>query len=190
MPPSRSGRWQANFFAKKVRAVRFQLRSAAVNGRAAAGSAADFFTLHEIFSNNKISHANLCVQKNRRYDFMKKLCVIAAAAVIGMFSLYASGKDVSYKAGTYRESAKGNNGDVTLDVTFSKNAIKSIKVVSHKETPGLSDPAFAKIPDAIVKKQTLAVDAVSGATNTSRAILEAVEKAVKAAGGDAAALKK
>ena len=121
---------------------------------------------------------------------MKKLCVIAAAAVIGMCSLYAGGKDVSYKAGTYKGTAKGNNGDVTLEVTFSKNAIKSIKVISHKETPGLSDPAFAKIPDAIVKKQTLAVDVVSGATNTSRAILEAVEKAVKAAGGDAAALKK
>ena len=121
---------------------------------------------------------------------MKKLCVIAAAAVIGMFSLYAGDKGVAYKAGTYKGTAKGNNGDITLEVTFSKNAIKSIKVVSHKETPGLSDPAFAKIPDAIVKKQTLAVDAVSGATNTSRAILEAVEKAVKAAGGDAAALKK
>ncbi|MBC6719506.1 FMN-binding protein [Treponema sp. Marseille-Q4130] len=120
---------------------------------------------------------------------MKKLCVIAAV-VIGMCSLYAGGKDVSYKAGTYKGTAKGNNGDITLEVTFSKNAIKSIKVVSHKETPGLSDPAFAKIPDAIVKKQTLAVDAVSGATNTSRAILEAVEKAVKAAGGDATALKK
>ena len=84
---------------------------------------------------------------------MKKLCVIAAAAVIGMFSLYASGKGVAYKAGTYRETAKGNNGDVTLDVTFSKDAIKSIKVVSHKETPGLSDPAFTKIPDAIVKNK-------------------------------------
>jgi len=43
LPPSRSDRWQANFFAKKVRAVRFQLRSAAVNGRAAAGRAADFY---------------------------------------------------------------------------------------------------------------------------------------------------
>ena len=41
MPPSRSDRWQANF-CKKVRAVRFQSRSAAANGRAAAGSAADF----------------------------------------------------------------------------------------------------------------------------------------------------
>ena len=120
---------------------------------------------------------------------MKKLCVIAAAAVIGMCSLYAGGKDGAYKAGTYKGTGSGNNGEVTLNVTFSKDAIKSIKIVSHKETPGISDPAFAKIPDAIVKGQTLAVDAVSGATNTSRAILEAVEKAVKAAGGDAAALK-
>ena len=42
LPPSRSDRWQANFFVKKVRAVRFRLRSAAANGRTAAGSAADF----------------------------------------------------------------------------------------------------------------------------------------------------
>ena len=41
LPPSRSDRWQA-IFCKKDCAVRFRLRSAAANGRAAAGSAAGF----------------------------------------------------------------------------------------------------------------------------------------------------
>ena len=39
----------SELFGKKVRAVRFQSRSAAANGRAAAGSAADFFTVTVIF---------------------------------------------------------------------------------------------------------------------------------------------
>ena len=57
MPPSRSDRWQANFFAKKVRAVRFRLRSAAASGRAAAGSAADFFYGNGYFLRNIDFHA-------------------------------------------------------------------------------------------------------------------------------------
>ena len=40
----------SELFGKKVRAVRLQLRSAAVNGRAAAGSAA-FFSVTVIFWN-------------------------------------------------------------------------------------------------------------------------------------------
>ena len=35
---------ELTLFGKKVRAVRFQSRSAAVNGRAAAGSAANFYS--------------------------------------------------------------------------------------------------------------------------------------------------
>jgi|GEM_PF-1322111 len=43
MPPSRSDRWQANFLAKKFAQSDSTFRSAAENGRAAAGSAADFY---------------------------------------------------------------------------------------------------------------------------------------------------
>ena len=51
LPPSRSDRWQANFFDKKVCAVRFLLRSAAANGRAAAGSVANFYIICHFLEN-------------------------------------------------------------------------------------------------------------------------------------------
>lgn len=95
----------------------------------------------------------------------------------------------AYKAGTYTAIAKGNNGDVTVEVVFDENAIVSVTVKDHSETPGISDPAIERIPQNIVKDQTLAVDVVSGATNSSHAILEAVEDCVKQAGGDIDALK-
>ena len=94
-----------------------------------------------------------------------------------------------YTPGTYTGTAAGKNGDVKVEVTFSANAIDSVKVVEHSETAGISDGAIENIPAAIVANQSLAVDTVSGATITSDAILKAVADAVAQAGGDVEALK-
>ena len=101
----------------------------------------------------------------------------------------ASGEAGIYTPGTYTGTAAGKNGDVKVEVTFSANAIDSVKVVEHSETAGISDGAIENIPAAIVENQSLAVDTVSGATMTSDAILKAVADAVAQAGGDVEALK-
>lgn len=95
----------------------------------------------------------------------------------------------AYKPGTYTASAQGNNGPVTLSVTFSEDAITEITIGDHGETAGISDSAFDKIPAAIIENQSLGVDTVSGATYTSQAILDAVADCVTQAGGDAEALR-
>lgn len=95
----------------------------------------------------------------------------------------------AYTAGTYTASAAGKNGDVTVEVVFSDTAIESVTVTEHQETAGLADPALERIPEAVVEGQTLAVDAVAGATITSEAILTAVADCVTQAGGDVAALQ-
>ncbi|HWP50386.1 MAG TPA: FAD-dependent oxidoreductase [Clostridia bacterium] len=95
----------------------------------------------------------------------------------------------AYQAGSYTGTAKGNNGDIALEVTFDGNAITGITVKSQQETPGISDPAFAKIPVTIVENQALGIDTIAGCTVTSNAILAAVADAVKQAGGNVDALK-
>lgn len=101
----------------------------------------------------------------------------------------AAAKEGGYTPGTYTASAQGNNGPVEVSVTFSEDAITEITIGAHGETTGLSDPAFEKIPAAIVQYQSLGVDTISGATNTSNAILDAVADCVAQAGGDADALR-
>lgn len=91
--------------------------------------------------------------------------------------------------GTYSAVAQGNNGPVTVEVTVSADAITAVKVVSHKETPSIGGPAVERIPAAIVANQSLKIDAITGATNTSKAILAAVEDAARQAGVDVEALK-
>lgn len=94
----------------------------------------------------------------------------------------------SFKAGVYTAEAKGNNGAVKVEVAFSEAEITSVKVIEHSETQGLGDTALEQISKEIVDGQTLAIDAVSGASNSTQAILTAVEDCVKQAGGDVALL--
>ncbi len=89
-----------------------------------------------------------------------------------------------YTAGTYTATGKGNNGDITVAVTFTDDAIASVEITSHSETPGISDPALENIPAQIVELQSAEVDLVSGATNSSKGLISAVKSCIEQAGGD------
>lgn len=81
--------------------------------------------------------------------------------------------------------AQGNNGPVKVEIVADKEKIYSVKVTEHQETMGIGDKAAEQLPAAIVAGQSLQVDAISGATVTSNAILEAVRAALASAGLDA-----
>ncbi len=88
---------------------------------------------------------------------------------------------------TVTGTAQGINGDVTVEVTLTKDTIYSVTVTEQQETEGIGDKAIAAVPGEIVAANSTQVDAVSGATVTSNAIIEAVKNAITAAGFDPAA---
>ncbi|MBP7222371.1 MAG: FAD-dependent oxidoreductase [Sedimentibacter sp.] len=94
-----------------------------------------------------------------------------------------------YKPGTYTGEGDGMGGKVKVSVKVDDNNILEVKVLENDETKGIGDAAIDKIPSMIVEGQTLSVDAVTGATLTSNAILTAVEAALKEAGADISKLK-
>ena len=96
----------------------------------------------------------------------------------------AAAAAVSYTPGTYEGEAIGRNGPVKVQVTVAKDRIESIRVVSHNESAGLSDAPINTLPKTIVDKQSLAVDVFSGATFSSKAVIGAVENALKKATKD------
>lgn len=73
---------------------------------------------------------------------------------------------------------QGFKGPIKVEVTLVNGEIKAIEILEHEETPGISDPAFEQIPDAIIAAQSTEVDVVSGATYTSQGIMEAVANAI------------
>ena len=69
-------------------------------------------------------------------------------------------------------------GEVKVKVTMDGDKIAKIEVLSHNETPGISDAAFNTIPDAIIAANSTEVDAAAGATKTSEALIAAVNDAL------------
>jgi fumarate reductase flavoprotein subunit len=102
-----------------------------------------------------------------------------------------SGSQSLYQAGTYTGRADGYGGIIKVSTVFSGDRITEITVDSHTETQGRDAVAAAleQIPETVIANQTLAVDAISGATKTSKGILKAVEKCALAAGGEDAVEK-
>lgn len=120
---------------------------------------------------------------------MKKMLVVLLSLCLALTCFSAQAMAAVYQAGTYVAAAEGNNGPVEVSVTFTEDKIASIEVTVHSETPGISDAALMQLPAMIVDAQSLAVDTISGATNSSNAVLVAVKDCVEQAGGDVSALE-
>lgn len=117
---------------------------------------------------------------------MKKLYALMLCIALCFGAVGACAQE-ALTDGEYQAAAQGNNGDVNVTVTIADGKIAAVEVGEHAETAGICEAPIESIPQAIVDGQTLAVDVVSGATNTSNAILAAVASCIEQAGGDPAA---
>ena len=85
--------------------------------------------------------------------------------------------------GEYTASGKGIGGDVPVTVTIEGGKITAVEVGDNSETDGIGSKAIEQLPDAIVAAGgTAGVDAVAGASVTSKAIFSAVEDCLAQAG--------
>lgn len=80
--------------------------------------------------------------------------------------------------------------EIKVEVTMKDNAIEAIAVVENDDTGMIGVAAGKQLAEQIVAQQSLAVDAIAGATVTSNAVFAAVEEALEAAGADVAAIKR
>lgn len=79
--------------------------------------------------------------------------------------------------GTYSGTASGFKGDIVLEVIVAGAKITAINVTEQQETADLWVNA-ERVIEEIIATQTVDVDAVSGATVTSDAIIKAVRNAL------------
>lgn len=82
--------------------------------------------------------------------------------------------------GTYKGSAQGYKGTITVSVTVSGGQVTAIDVVSESDTQQFFSKAEAVL-DEIISGQTLEVDTVSGATFSSAGLINAVNSALSGA---------
>lgn len=81
--------------------------------------------------------------------------------------------------GVYNATVWGFENDVTATVTVAGGAVTQIDI-DHQES--IPQDAAVVIPEQIIAKQSLEVDAVTGATYTSHAVINAIFRALRQAG--------
>lgn len=94
-----------------------------------------------------------------------------------------------YTAGTYEGVSTGHGGEIKATVKVSKDKIESIEVTAEDETGSIGGGATKQLTEEIIATQSLAVDVVSGASESSAGIIEAVTLALEKAGADIEVLK-
>ena len=83
--------------------------------------------------------------------------------------------------GTYSSSANGFGGTLYLNVTVARGRITSVEVTQHRETYSYYSRAIPVARKIVSKQGFKGVDAVSGATITSDALINAAAKALASA---------
>ena len=90
-------------------------------------------------------------------------------------------KESPYKDGTYTGTAQGYSGTVTMTAKIKKGIIKSLDV-KHTDTPQFFQKAWEVLENSIIQNQSAdGIDTVSGATYSSKGILNAMKDIQKQA---------
>lgn len=80
--------------------------------------------------------------------------------------------------GLYEGDGIGFGGYMKVEIDINNNEIKGIKIINQRETSGYYQEVFKELSREIIETQGLNVDAVSGATASSRGFINAVKDAV------------
>lgn len=112
------------------------------------------------------------------------------AAAVGLMSAAAVAAPV-----TTQGTGVGKHGDMTVAVTFDNGRIQTIEIVKEAENPVLAKKVYTDLKAAVIASNSADLDAISGATFSSKGFLDAVKDAAKKAGvtlskADAKAIKK
>ena len=110
--------------------------------------------------------------------------LLMMAMIVSMFpaSAFAVTVDKAYMPGTYTGEAQGLKGKVNVSVTLAESngnvVISDITATSEKETESYWNNAVSILENVKTNNGTDNVDTVSGATVSSKAIIDATEKAL------------
>jgi fumarate reductase flavoprotein subunit len=114
------------------------------------------------------------------------LCAVMLTALLMMTALFVAAcgslPDQS-GGGTGVAVVPGFGGDVIVTVRVAEGKISEVKAEGPDETPGVGSLAIEALPAAMVAANSVRVDALSGVTTTSQAILSAASRAYALASG-------
>lgn len=122
-------------------------------------------------------------------NILNKVCKTSIAFILGVSLIGCAPKKESATThtvndGNYTGIGTGYNGYVTVSASFRNGVLTNVIITDQQETKAVSDAALTKIPEYVISEQSLNVDVSTGATQTSKAVIEAIGNAITAANGN------
>ena len=107
----------------------------------------------------------------------KLIVAVALACFFIITSCATQGNIAGGASGTAAASAQGFYGPITVTITVENGRLTSVVAEGQYETPGIGTRPLTRIPAQMVQRNSFDVDTVSGATITSRAVIQAAKEA-------------
>lgn len=127
------------------------------------------------------------MKKNLKYILMAVATVAMALCLMVYLNTAGSlpGAENTVAAdGSYTAAAEGfGGGEVTVTLTIADGRISAVEIDTASQTPSIGGVAGEQLAEAILAAGSANVDAVSGATLTCNAIIEATEDCLAQARG-------
>lgn len=120
-----------------------------------------------------------------RRDFLKGTAAGAfGLATMGILGKVPAKAEGIYTPGTYSAREQGAVGTCVVTMTFSEDAITDVVLDLSSETATIGAAAADTLRAALMEAQGTDIDAVSGATLTSNAVIKAANKCIQQAKGE------
>ena len=110
--------------------------------------------------------------------------LLSACGSTGSSTATSTAASATAASGVYEGSSVGMQGTVTVSMTVEDGKITNVELTECHETPSVASVAMERLPQQMVEHQTTKLDAVTGATLASNAIMRAASAAAEAAGLD------
>jgi fumarate reductase flavoprotein subunit len=112
---------------------------------------------------------------------LKNLLVLMLVFAVTMSFTACGSSKTKTASNIFTGEAEGKNGTIKVEVTIEDSEIQKIDVVKNEESDFTKD-VFTEVIDNVITSNSADIEAMSGATVTSEAILAAVADAVSKSG--------
>ena len=104
--------------------------------------------------------------------------LLICGLIISILVVINKERDVIYNPGIYVGKGVGHEGPIVVEVEVNVYEIEEINIKEEYEMPEISSHVYQDIIDKVKKSNNTEIDDISGATYTSKGLIEAIKDAM------------
>ena len=106
------------------------------------------------------------------------IATLSLLIVVSGCAVFGGSRGITAPDGVYEGKGQGYRGPIWVQVRMAAGSIMEIDIVDSEEDRFVGGQAMEELLDLVIEYNTTDIDVISGATESSKGFLEAVENAI------------